>query len=289
MAARTPSFSPRNRSGTRIARLGVGRELLRAGRASSCSSTRSGRPRVSTSPASEPSTGSRGSGSLPGALPLTAASSPPSGRYTTSVRAPTMPRPWSTISASTRSSSVSPPTARAISANASRRSTLRARPRMLPSSWSAYRVRSRCALLTLGDVAAQPIREPADDDAGHDTSRPRARCIRARATWTVLITLQAGTSANPTVAPITPAAHAELDRQQRDRDHVEVRQQRVGVVDDDARGKCGREQQTGGDRRRSRGATSIGPTSSGFSRSTTRRSAASSSSCRARAVVLTGE
>ena len=47
------------------------------------------------------------------------------------------------------------------------------------------------------------------------------------ATWTVLITLHAGTSANPIVAPITPAAHAELDRQQRDRDHVEVRQQRV--------------------------------------------------------------
>ena len=105
---------------------------------------------------------------MPGALPLTAASSLPSGRYTTSVRAPTMPRPWSTISAMH-------PLELGLAAHragdlSERLEPLHAARQASNAALELVGVQRQVALrlLSLGDVAAQSIREPADDHAGHE-------------------------------------------------------------------------------------------------------------------------
>ena len=87
MPASTPSVSPRNISGTRIAAGRTGRELLELRRVLRPRRPAAGAPVSNTWPASEPSTGSRGCDSDRSPAAAHGRSSSPSGRQTTSVRA----------------------------------------------------------------------------------------------------------------------------------------------------------------------------------------------------------
>ena len=263
--------------------LGVRRELLELGRvrfgADAPGASATAAPRR---PASRSAAGAAASPSA------SRCRSPPRARLpragtSTSVRAATISRPWARISDSTRSSSVSPPTARAISANASSRSTLRASPRLLASSWSAYSARSRWASWRTA-MSLRSRSENRPTTTAVITKRGSARDVPERVDVDVVDHAPRGHQGQRHRGGEQPGPGAELDGQHRDRDDVEVGEQRIGVVDRQPRGERRREQQ------RWRSATIAarlvadgGGGAVALSRSMTRRWAASSSICRARA------